>query len=234
MQSLSESIIEKTLSFGASLSGIASEASIRKSPSHKNFRNFRWPAQAKSIIVLALKHDSREPSLDWWDGNLGTPGNRKLASVTRKLKRWLKKKYGIAANDVPYHIHKGGVFLKDSAVCAGLGVIGKNNLLISPDIGPRIRLRALFVNSQIEPTRGPESFAPCINCEAPCLKACPQNAFGSGSYDRSLCQKQLEQDEIESTVSKDAGTMYYPDALIKYCRSCELACPVGDDAKDVA
>jgi epoxyqueuosine reductase len=227
-QNLSGIIIKKALSLGASLAGITSVDSIRNSPSHQKLQNVRWPSQAKSVVVLALKHDITEPSLDWWDGNHGTAGNRILISITRQLKRWFKKQYGITANDVPYYIHKGGIFLKDSAVCAGLGVIGKNNLVITPDYGPRIRLRALFVNIELEPTTiSIENFQPCTNCEAPCITSCPQKAFESGSYDRLLCQKQLEKDETESTMSKDTGTMYYSDVMIKYCRACELACPVG-------
>jgi epoxyqueuosine reductase len=224
---LSGIIIKKAISLGASLVGITRVDSIRNSPSHQQSQNVRWPSQAKSVVILALKHDADEPSLDWWDGNHGTAGNRKLISITRQLKRWFKKQYGIVANDVPYYIHKGGIFLKDSAVCAGLGVIGKNNLVITPCYGPRVRLRALFVNIQLEPTKCPGDFSPCINCEAPCKTACTQKAFESGAYNRLLCQKQMEQDETESTISKDTGIMYYSDVLIKYCRACELACPVG-------
>jgi epoxyqueuosine reductase len=224
---ISEMIIKKALSIGASLAGITGVDSVRNSPSHQNSTNVRWPSQAKSIVIIALKHDIAEPSLDWWDGNHGTAGNRILISITRQLKRWFKNKYGIVANDVPYYIHKGGIFLKDTAACGGLGIIGKNNLLISPGYGPRVRLRALFVNVQLEPTESDKSFEPCLNCEAPCIQACPRKAFERSSYDRLLCQKQMEQDEKDSTISKDTGIMYYSDAIIKYCRACELACPVG-------
>jgi epoxyqueuosine reductase len=75
---------------------------------------------------------------------------------------------------VPYYIHKGGIFLKDSAVCAGLGVIGKNNLLITPEYGPRVRLRALFVNVQLDSTYIHNDFKPCENCECPAEKLVPR------------------------------------------------------------
>jgi epoxyqueuosine reductase len=226
-QNLSEIIIKKALSIGASLAGITSRHSILQSPSHKNSENVRLPSQAKSVIVLALEHDIAEASLDWWDGADGTPGNRKLISITRQLKKWLKKKYGILANDVPYYIQKGGIFLKDSGVCAGLGVIGENNLMITPEYGPRVRLRALFVNVQLETTGFHKDFDPCKYCEIPCRQACPTKAFETGNYNRELCLKQMEQDEIKSTNSKNTGTMYYADVVIKYCRACELACPVS-------
>ena len=56
-----------------------------------------------------------------------------------------------------YYVEKGGVFLKDAAVLAGLGCIGNNNMLVTQSYGPRIRLRALFLNVELEPT-GPVEF----------------------------------------------------------------------------
>jgi epoxyqueuosine reductase len=228
-QNLSELIIKKALSTGASLAGITTRHSILQSPSHKNYENVRWPSQAKSVVVLALKHDINEPSLDWWDGHNGTSGNRKLISITRQLKRWLKNKYGILANDIPYYIHQGGIFLKDSGVCSGLGVIGKNNLMITPEYGPRVRLRALFIDMQLEATSFHKDFDPCNNCEIPCREACPRKAFETGAYSRKACLKQMEHDEIEGTISKNTGKLNSEDAVIKYCRACELACPINKE-----
>lgn len=231
-QNLSVTIIGKALALGASLAGISSVQSIRHSPSHLGAKNVRWPFKAKAVIILALEHPFTEPSLDWWDGKQGTAGNRKLILITRQLKKWLKKNHGIVAHDVPYYIHKGGIFLKDSAACAAMGVIGKNNLLVTPSYGPRVRLRALFVNAQLTTTKGLNEFLPCENCEAPCIEVCPQNAFESGSYDRLLCQKQLGHDEKESSMAKNPENLYHSDSPIKYCRACELFCPVGHEDKN--
>lgn len=127
---------------------------------------------------------------------------------------------------LPYHIEKGGIFLKDAAVLGGLGTIGVNNLLITPEFGPRVRLRALLLDLELVPT-GPIEFSPCQSCNMPCRQACPQNAFSEGFYRRTLCMKQMEKDEtnkiiLGENVNKDQSTVY-----IRYCRACELACPVG-------
>jgi epoxyqueuosine reductase len=37
---------------------------------------------------------------------------------------------------LPYKVEEGGMFLKDAATLAGLGIIGKNNLLITPEFEP--------------------------------------------------------------------------------------------------
>jgi len=88
----------------------------------------------------------------------------------------LNEEFSINARPLSYRIEEGGIFLKDAAALAGLGIIGKNNLLITPEYGPRVRLRALFLDLDLEPT-GPIDFAPGEACDMPCRRACPQKAF---------------------------------------------------------
>jgi len=225
-QHIAKDIINKAKELGASLAGIVPVASIRNSPSHQAYRKIQWPSKANSVIVLALMHAHTEPRLDWWDGEQGTPGNRILINIGKDLARWLAQEYGITARDLAYQVYEGGIFLKDAAVLAGLGAIGKNNLLITPDLGPRVRLRALMIDADVEPT-GPIDFAPCETCDMPCMRACPQGAFQSGSYDRFLCNEQMEQDKEHGVLSKEADYVNSAGILIKYCRICEFVCPVA-------
>jgi epoxyqueuosine reductase len=119
---------------------------------------------------------------------------------------------------------KGGVFLKDSSALAGLGVIGKNDLLITPEFGPRVRLRALFPD--LEPP-GPSDLNPCESCDMPCRSACPKNAFESGSYYRPLCIEMLGENEERHRVLIEDWADGLPGEVVKYCRACELACPMA-------
>ena len=122
---------------------------------------------------------------------------------------------------------------------AGLGCIGKNNMLVTPSYGPRIRLRALFLDAEMEPT-GPVAFDPCADCKVYCRRVCPENAMGKrvqlfdsinvsvdlpardGAYSREICNVRMEKDVAESKQNRTAE-----QAPIKYCRKCEFACPVG-------
>ena len=260
---LSARIIDQGQKFGACLVGIANFDALKNSPSHNIFGKLvrseivgpgnlgrampggiDWPSFAKSVIVTAVEHPEDKPELDWWQDGLrgGTPGNRLLININSRLSEWLKTERGILTKELPYHIEKGGVFLKDAAVMAGLGCIGKNNLFVTPDYGPRVRLRAILLDAQL-PTTGAMDFDPCQGCGLPCRTACPQGAFQkkiyradelglkqlpgrSGIYDRLLCNHQMEKDiarceKIE--VEKNRG----PTKLVKYCRRCEFACPVG-------
>ncbi|MFQ7552269.1 MAG: hypothetical protein ACLRMZ_20640 [Blautia marasmi] len=49
-----------------------------------------------------------------------------------------------------YYVEKGGVWLKDASVVAGLGTIGKNNLLITR-VWTEVRLRAMFLSVDLPP-----------------------------------------------------------------------------------
>jgi epoxyqueuosine reductase len=220
-------IIENAKAFGASLAGIASLDLLKKSPSHQVGRKPGLPVEAKSAIVLALAHETSEPELDWWDNREGgTPGNRRLIRTANSLSQWLKEAFNIHCQPLPYHVEKGGIFLKDAAALAGLGAIGKNNLLITPQFGPRVRLRALLVDVELEPT-GPTNFTPCEGCDMPCRSICPQHAFASSSYVRALCGAQMKKDETDNIIFEKSANGHTPSARVKYCRACELSCPVG-------
>ena len=223
---VSTQIVAQAKSSGASLAGIASIGSLQNSPSHKVHGKPLWPQGAKSVLILALNHKETEPELDWWDGNKGTPGNRILINVAKSLIEWLKKVFNLNAHQLPYHVEKGGIFLKDAAVLAGLGTIGMNNLMITPEFGPRVRFSALTLTAELV-APGPIDFAPCESCDMRCRQVCPQKAFRSGAYCRMLCNEQMEIDISGKVIMKQGEKKDLPFEYIKYCRACELACPVG-------
>jgi epoxyqueuosine reductase len=282
---LTEKIIEKAKSLGASMAGVASVASLKASPSHRLYLKIgmnlkvhwqdtqddakpdevAWPPDAVSAVVIGVEHNADEPELDWWDGK-GTPGNRILIQINKKLSEWIENTFSAKTYKLPYFVSKGGIFLKDAAVMAGLGCIGMNNLVITPGYGPRIRFRALLLDQEAKAT-GPVDFNPCEGCERPCRKACPVKAFQNtvystdkmgqsllpginGTYDRVTCNVKLEKDIDEAVMAIPAGDEEHQEVLqaigefeqgiklkphgnkqplccVKYCRGCELVCPVG-------
>ncbi len=194
------------------------------------------------MLVIAVEHPGDKPEMDWWFGSSDPPGNRVLASVIKKLCTWISATYDIGTFHLPYHVEKGGTYLKDAAVLAGLGCVGKNNILVTPEFGPRVRLRALTLDVSL-PSTGPSAFDPCTGCDAPCRRACPRKTFKDelyispvygqeivpgrdGTYSRSSCNVQMDKD-IANARKKDVAGFDDPVKVIKYCRNCELSCPVG-------
>lgn len=259
---LGERIIVKAKSLGASLAGLADVARLKQSPSHLVYPNIErdgdggangtaggaapgeviWPEGFKSAVVIAVEHSAEQPELDWWYGKKSPPGNRFLMRINAALSEWVVQTLGFSARRLPYHIHQGGIFLKDAAVLAGLGCIGRNNLVVTPEFGPRIRLRAMLIDVAIAPT-GPIAYDPCAVCDQPCRRACPQGAFDGtpmspdqmgltslpgrdGSFSRSVCNIQMvgDIDAAGQRTNLRSGQM---EKIVKHCRRCELACPVG-------
>ena len=153
--SLTTEVISQAESYNGIRAGIAPLKDILKGPSYKAviadprgiqldkvpFDN--WPAEAQTVLVLGLNHPEKNPRLDYWERG-DTLGNRRLRELSELIKQWLRKKFDLTALPLPYHLEKGGLFLKDAAVLSGMGVIGQNNLLIHPEWGPRVRSSGRF------------------------------------------------------------------------------------------
>ena len=268
-------IIEKAKEMGAAMAGIASVELLQKSPSHEilskfgtriegvhsfdgieDFNEIKWPAKTKSALVISFYHPQDKPELDWSYASGNAPGNLALQKINRELSAWIEETLGIKTHKMFYWIEEGGIYLKDAAVLSGLGCIGRNNLLITPEFGPRIRLRAMLLEDELTPT-GPITFDPCDSCEEFCRKACPQNAFDrvvlssvetglyalpgrDGCFSRAKCSIQMDKDFEDSGIAVDEGFLseMYSSGVeterisqikecIKWCRRCEFACPVG-------
>ena len=245
---IEDNIVQKAKELGASLAGIATIDDLRASPSYEvysnqpfyeeydrespdyhEFKGVEWRDEHKSVLVWALVHPISEPTLDWWSMKVKgfTPGNGILRLQSRKLRIWMDEELGIKAFSLPYQIEYGGAFLKDAAHLAGLGVIGKNNLLVTPEFGTRVRLRGIFVEAELEPT-GPIDFDPCHGCDMPCHQACPREVFRSGAFERSICKEENDE-RYANEEMLDGSIMGIDEAslVMKPCRFCELACPVA-------
>ena len=263
---------EKAYELGADLAGLAPAMSVVNSPAHRVFAatgstidgddagmspdgTLVGPpvdSEGKTVVVLALAHPRSTPELDYFSPKGNTPGNSILIGIARDLIRWFDAVEGVRARSLHYTVERGGVFLKDAAVMAGLGSIGRNNLLVTPQFGPRVRLRGLLVDAGL-PGDSPIDFDPCADCADYCRAACPRHALDDAvempaanslvglparddHYRRSRCMLQMNEDRsVVGTSDIDGASVMerdHMDALSEYpvvhCRRCEFACPVGD------
>ncbi len=225
---VTERILQRARALGACAAGITRVSRLGQAPAYRETGRAVRSHGAPSLLVIALPHPPDRPELDWWDrGPGGSRGNRLLMKISAELQAWSSHQLGMAARDVPYSLEAGGVFLKDAAVLAGLGKMGKNNLLLTPEHGPRVRLRALFFDADLEPSPALD-FDPCGDCPAPCCRACPLQAFGQSGeapYARAACDRQMARDLAGAVCVDRWEADGRPGAVVKYCRACELGCP---------
>ena len=243
--SIENQIVAKALEMGASLAGIARVDDLKDSksfeiydrkPYYDEYKGVEWKKEHRSVLVWALAHPASEPKLDWWSLKIPgfTPGNRVLRKQSKRMRIWLGEELGIPALSLPYQIEYGGTFLKDSAVLAGLGVIGKHNLLVTPEFGSDLRLRGIFMEADLEATGPIEGFDPCNGCDMPCHAACPRGALRSGTYEQSLCKQEMDQNDADfEKLDGPIVGIEDPSDVIVYCRGCENACPVGEHDADL-
>jgi epoxyqueuosine reductase len=237
--SLTAEIISQAESYDGVRAGIIGLADVLRGPSYEatsdvlikkprldDVQVVNWPKTARTVLILGLHHPEKDPRLDWWEQG-DSWGNRNLREISESLRHWLREEHRITALPLPYHLEKGGIFLKDAAVLSGMGIIGRNNLLLHQEWGPRIRLRSILLEGDFHATESLAGFSPCETCERFCQKACPVKAFPYGEYSLSICRKQMDADDANKVPDGLIGKNGRRNWVVKYCRACELACPVG-------
>ena len=104
---------------------------------------------------------------------------------------------------------------------AGLGFVGKNHMLINPELGSQFLLGELITTLELEADE-PFEQIPCGDCGR-CLRACPTGALGfDGSFDARKCISYLtleEPEDIPAEYKHKIGNRIFG------CDECILACP---------
>ncbi len=104
---------------------------------------------------------------------------------------------------------------------AGLGFIGRNHMLISPELGNQILLGELITTVELEPDEPMENPS-CGDC-GKCIRACPTGALDfDGGFDARKCISYLtieSPDEILAEYKNKLGNRIFG------CDACIRACP---------
>ena len=117
-----------------------------------------------------------------------------------------------ASQIVDWESQKGHVSHREVARRAGLGWIGRNNLLVTPEYGSQVRLATILTDAPLEP--GTPLERDCGDCRA-CVDVCPASAIreNPADFDHMACFEML----------KDFQRKRYAGQYI--CGVCVKACP---------
>ena len=131
-------------------------------------------------------------------------------------------KHGIQSvpvpTDVPYlqwdeeNKHGMGIIsMRHAAFNAGLGILGRNTLLINREYGNMVYIGAVLLDTEVEPDPVVSDFACPPNCNL-CIKACPVQALDGVTVIQKLCR------EFSSILHPRGGDIYT-------CNACRKGCP---------
>ncbi len=235
---LNQWLIDEAIRLNCNFIGFAElNSTIQKEILYEDYYIDDSPASYVIILAMVLE----DPIQDCWTQSpLWLKGKNYIDEAIARVATILAfnlSKQGFPSRTLAYD----SAYLKNLAVYAGLGIIGRNNLLITPQYGPHVRLRGLLTQAPLTSSESVvEQFNPCVECPEPppCISACPSGAFqttlsSSGmqeesehlppplrsprsNYDKSLCRN------YSMGHLKEIGPFTY-----LWCRVCEEACPIG-------
>lgn len=265
-------IKEKARVLGADLVGIADGALLEANPPDP--ADPRRPSDITEydggrVIVLAKRLSGGVARIAAW-GDRHKYYNDELAltmleTTSLELVYWLEDQGYPAVIVPPTHVdpwryeddpnaHQTTLLsLPHAAVEAGLGTLGLNLQILTPEFGPRVVLTAVLCSVDVEPDRKMEQ-ALCLGpaCGR-CLKACPGDTVRQWDRDWETCDRyrspygfakltehigtildtddpQKRKDLLRSESSFNLWQSILRGAgVITGCRRCADVCPVGAD-----
>ena len=158
------------------------------------------------------------------------PGNLSLYARGRDYHQVVTEKLNTIC-DILREKYENGVFLpaadnsplpeRQAAWRCGIGLRGKNGLVILPPYGSYVFLGTILTDVALDLEPRTASLD-CVGC-GKCLAACPGGALGEDGVNLSRCLSGLTQKKGELTGEEEALVKAHP--LIWGCDCCQRACP---------
>lgn len=136
----------------------------------------------------------------------------KLTQLAEEIDKVEPHKYAIFCDSAP-------VLERYWAAKAGLGWIGRNGMLVNPQLGTFTFIGTLITSLEIEPCEHIKNR--CGTCQR-CIDACPTRAIRNRTIDARRC---LSYQTIEKRGDIDVDLVDLAENTLYGCDRCQLACP---------
>ena len=217
----SEKVKERIIELGADICGIAPTERFKDAP--KGFHPCHIFPECKSVIA----YGSRFPmgSLKAYTNSPYTLVRNLMVDKLDRISFHLSiefEKDGITAMPIPSaepydywdsrRSHGRGILsLKHAGALAGLGIIGKNTLLLNNVFGNMVWLGAVLVSTELDPDQV-VSYEACIPGCTLCIDECPKHALDGITLNQKRCR--------ERSISYTDG-----GGWVLSCNICRKVCP---------
>jgi epoxyqueuosine reductase len=211
-------------------SGMHGEMAYLATPEHRVARaDVRMLlASARSVVAVALAYDAGVVPVERLIGR-GTVARYARGRDYHALMKTRLKDLAVAVAELVGRpvasrpcVDTAPVLERELAERAGIGFVGKNNLLIAPGVGSYLLLGELLLDVELEPSAAQDGGARCGSCTR-CLDACPTGAFdGAHMLDARRCISYLTIEHrgwIPRELRAPIGTRIFG------CDVCQEVCP---------
>jgi len=141
-----------------------------------------------------------------------------VGDILQKICGELSKKYSF--DFVPF-VDNSPIREVDTAVRAGLGVLGENSLLINPEYGSFVFIGTIVTDMELDFKEYPVTR--CIGC-GKCKKACPSGCITDGKVDKTRCLSDITQKKGELT--DEEISLVKKGKSLWGCDICQEVCPM--------
>ena len=253
----------RALELGADLAGIASAATLNAFPPDP-----RWPQtperispHVKSVVVLvqripagAFRARTNVP-VQYMDMLVLRKMDKVAYRLAGELERLGHPSFVAAAQETDWSYKRasyGRLSTRHLGVEAGLGTLGLEVNILTPEFGPRVYLTGILTELELEPDqRITEQVCIGESCSR-CLHACPPNAVLHWGIDKRACATEAQEfgfmtmlQFMERVIDAPAGARAamlktrdlfgFWQGLLRVvgsfgdCPRCLAVCPVGND-----
>lgn len=171
-----------------------------------------------SIVIALIPYYAGEhisPLSKYTRGRDYHKEGRKILSEI--LDEWGEKDYEILIDVSPLDEKK-------LAYSAGLGMMGKNGLIITEKYGSYVFIATALIKKECRLSYMPKGS--CAGC-GKCIESCPGNAITDGGIDYSKCLSAITQ---KKQISKEEEKLIKDNKKIWGCDACQDCCPLNRSA----
>jgi epoxyqueuosine reductase QueG len=253
----------RALELGAHLVGIASAATLNAFPPDPRYPQTpeRISPHCRSVIVIVQRipvgafRCKQNVPVQYMDMLV----LRRMDKIAYRLAEWLERQgypsFVTAAQETDWSYKNasyGRLSTRHLGVEAGLGTLGLEVNILTPEFGPRLYLTGILTELELEPD-GPMTEQVCIgeSCSR-CLYSCPADAVGHFDIEKRGCATAAQEfgfatilkffdrfieapRSIKAELARSRDLFGFWQGLLRVvgsfgdCPRCLAVCPVGDD-----